>query len=279
MTLDDGRRLHALVWAGHGTPLVLLHGLLDSAEGWSELCRATPRPCIAFDLAGFGRSDMPSRPALAAYASDIVEGMAELGLDDVVLVGHSLGGGVATAIAERIPDRVLSLVLLAPAGFGRIALAELVSLPGVRNVTERLLPLALGSRATVASTYRLMVTSGIDPTEEILSRVIDRRDTLVAAAREATKAVVRAGASRHGFHRRRLAYDGPVAAVWGSCDRIVPIAHMTGVATAYPHVKEHVWERMGHHHKQERPAELAELIEATCRCHDRATPLAHGIAA
>ena len=62
IALTDGGLLHARVWNGRGTPLVLLHGLLDSAEGWTELCRTMRRPCVAIDLPGFGRSDLPARP-------------------------------------------------------------------------------------------------------------------------------------------------------------------------------------------------------------------------
>ena len=278
-TLSDGRRLHALAWPGRGTPIVFLHGMLDSAEGWTEVCRTVSRPCVAVDLAGFGASELPEHPAFSAYARDVIEMMNALDLGEVVIVGHSLGGGVAASIAERIPERVLALVLLAPAGFGRIGLAELVSIPGVRNVSERvLLPLALGSRLTIASTYRLMVTHGKRPTDDVLDRVIERRTTLVPAAREATKAVVRAGFSQRAFHRRRLSYDGPVHAVWGDRDRIVPISHMAGVATAYPHVQEQVWEGMGHDHKSERLDELLELIETVCRPFDRRTRAARAAA-
>jgi pimeloyl-ACP methyl ester carboxylesterase len=279
LSLRDGRTAHALVWPGRGTPLVLLHGLLDSAQGWSDFCRATKRPCVAFDLGGFGASDLPARPSLGGYADDVVEGMRLLGLGKVVVVGHSLGGGVAAAVAERVPQRVLALVLLAPAGFGRIALADLVSLPGVRNVADRFLPFALGNRATVAAAYRAMIAAGLDPTDDIVSRVVDHRAALAAAAREGTKAVVRASASRHAFHRRKLRYNGPVAAVWGTRDRLVPIGHMAGVATAFPQVETHVWDRMGHHHQRERPTELAALVESTCRPFDRASRAARRTAA
>lgn len=266
LTLADGRVLHALVWPGTGMPLVLLHGILDSADGWSDLCRATSRPCVAFDVGGFGCSDLPAQPSMAAYAEDIIEGMALLGLDEVVLVGHSLGGGVAAAVAERLPDRVQSLVLLAPAGFGRVAVAEVVSLPGIRHAIERLLPIALRNRMALAAAYRAMVTNGVEPTQEIIDRVAEQHHALlVTAAREATKAVVRASLSPHAFHRRRLRYSGPVVAVWGDRDRIVPHGHLAGVATAFPQVQGHVWPGMGHHHKQERPAALAELMERTCR--------------
>ena len=268
LRLPDGRRMHALVWEGRGAPLVILHGLLDSAEGWTELCEATQRPCVAFDLSGFGASDMPLRPSLGAYAEDVIAGLDALGMRNVVIVGHSLGGGVAAAVAERIPRRVLSLVLLAPAGFGRIPLAELISLPGVRNVTEGLLPLALRSRVALSTAYRVVVANGMEPTDEILDRVLDRRQTLAPAAREATKAVVRAGTARHGLHHHKIDYDGPVEVVWGTEDRLVPIGHMKGVLTAFPQAQAHVWEGVGHHHLKERPQELTALVENACRACD-----------
>ena len=69
--------------------------------------------------------------------------LAALDVHDFTLVGHSLGGAVATALAERLRDDVAALVLIAPAGFGRIHLAEAIQLPGVRTVVRHGLPLAL----------------------------------------------------------------------------------------------------------------------------------------
>jgi pimeloyl-ACP methyl ester carboxylesterase len=62
MLLPDGRRIRARRWAGKGDPLVLLHGQLDSSEGWTEIAESSRRPSVAFDLPGFGGSDLPARP-------------------------------------------------------------------------------------------------------------------------------------------------------------------------------------------------------------------------
>lgn len=264
--LSDGRRLEALCWDGAGLPLVLLHGLLDSAEGWTEVALATGRPCVAIDLPGFGGSSPPARPAFSAYAADVLEAVDELlgPRSRFVLVGHSLGGGVATALAERIPRRVLVLVLLAPAGFGRIPLAEAVSLPGVRLAAERVLPLALGNRRAVSAAYRTFVTNGAAPDAELLARILAHRQTASIGAREATKAVVRSGLSAHAFHRRGVRYDGPVTLLWGDRDRVVPPNHQAAVVAAFATVDAHVWRGMGHHPQHERPDDLAQLIQAAC---------------
>ena len=133
VALPDGRRLSVECWPGDGAPLVLLHGLLDCGVGWKHLAGVMDRPCYAFDLPGFGDSDLPTRNRVSAYAQDVQAALAVLDVHDFTLVGHSLGGAVATGLAERLRDDVAALVLIAPAGFGRIHLAEACQLPGVRT--------------------------------------------------------------------------------------------------------------------------------------------------
>ena len=261
VTLADRRRLTARHWPGEGAPLVLLHGLLDTCEGWQGVCGATDRPCIAVDLPGFGGSDLPSRPRISAYAEDVVALLEGLRIDGCRLVGHSLGGAVAAAVAERAGERVGSLVLLAPAGFGRIPLAEAISVPGVRNITELMLPLGLRSRLALNLAYMAMVSNGAAPEAGVLERVVSRSGELVPGARDATRAVVAAGLSERAFHRRRVAYDGPVTALWGDRDRLVPPRHRDGVRTAFPHAEVLLWARMGHHPQRERPSELLSLLD------------------
>jgi pimeloyl-ACP methyl ester carboxylesterase len=120
----DVRRVSVEFWPGDGAPLVLLHGLLDCAAGWKRLAAAIDRPCYAIDLPGFGDSDLPPRNRISAYVEDVQAVLAALDVHDFTLVGHSLGGAVAAGLVERLGDDVAALVLIAPAGFGRIHLAE-----------------------------------------------------------------------------------------------------------------------------------------------------------
>jgi pimeloyl-ACP methyl ester carboxylesterase len=259
--LPDGRTLCARRWPGRGHhTLVLLHGLLDSSEGWTPLCEGIGCTRIAFDLPGFGYSDAPSQGSIDGYATDIAEGLAQLGVKRFTIVGHSLGGAVAAALADMFPDRVAALVLLAPAGFGRIHLAEAVSIPGLRNLVQVGLPIALSSRLAVTAGYVAMVSNGAKPDSGLVNRVTERGAALVDGAREGTRAVVEAGRSRDGFHRRRVAYRGPVFAVWGDRDRLVPTSHSKGVRMAFPHAHIQLWPGMGHHPIRERFDDLVALI-------------------
>ncbi len=262
--LRDGRSVSLEFWPGEGAPVVLLHGLLDCAAGWKRLAKAIDRPCYAIDLPGFGDSDCPTRNRISAYAEDVQAVLESLDVHDFTLVGHSLGGAVAAALAERLPDEVNALVLMAPAGFGRIHIAEAIQLPGVRTVVRRGLPLALMNPLTAVGVYAAVVGNGHSPDPELVARLRKNARRWTPGTACANEAITAAGLSPRAFHRRCLGYDGPVLALWGDRDRLVPPAHRDGVMTAFPHAQVSVWERMGHHPQRERPNELARFIGAVC---------------
>jgi pimeloyl-ACP methyl ester carboxylesterase len=262
--LRDGRRVSVECWPGEGAPLVLLHGLLDCAVGWKHLAAAIRRPCFAVDLPGFGDSDRPTRNRISAYTEDVQAALAALDVHDFTLVGHSLGGAVATGLAERLRDDVAALVLIAPAGFGRIHLAEATQLPGVRTLVRHTLPLALTNPVTAFGVYMAVVGNGHLPDPELAARLRNNAFRWAPGAACANEAVTASGLSRRAFYRRQLQYTGPVLALWGDRDRLVPLAHRDGVMTAFPQAQVSVWNKMGHHPQRERPTELAQFIEAAC---------------
>ena len=138
IALPGERTLLARVWPGEGVPVVFLHGIFASSEVWTEVCPELDRPCIAFDLPGFGGSDLPSAPDVSAYAADIAAGIDALGIDRFELVGPLLRRRGCRPAGRAAGRAVTSLVLFAPAGFGRIALAEAMTVPGIRSLAEAL---------------------------------------------------------------------------------------------------------------------------------------------
>lgn len=260
LRLGAGRTLRVRFWPGHGHPLVLLHGLLDDSEGWAQLARDTHRPAIAVDLPGFGGSDLPSRPRISAYAEAVVEGLEQLGLHEITLVGHSLGGAVATAAAERCPA-VRALVLLAPAGFGKLRLAEAMTLPGVRQAAELAMPVALVNPLTVTAAYTTFVAHHRLPSRDLMGRIVRRSFRSGPGVSAAVQAVAAAGRSERAFAARTIDFAGPVAALWGEHDAMVPREHIAALKRALPQTHVEVWEGMGHHPQRERPRQLAKYIE------------------
>jgi pimeloyl-ACP methyl ester carboxylesterase len=256
VSLPAGRRLTVRAWDGDGDPLVLLHGLLDSSEGWVDLARRTARPCIAIDLPGFGGSSLPFRPRLDYYADDVALALRQLGVERCALVGHSLGGGVAAAVAERTAS-VASLVLLAPIGFGRIGLAELMTKPGIVDLATLALPLALVNPLTVTAAYSTFVAHRRLPDRELLGRLRRRATRAPLGVRAAAIAIAEAGRAE----RRRLDFAGRVAALWGAHDALVPTTHAEGLRESLPHAHVEFWPGMGHHPQHERPDALATFVE------------------
>jgi pimeloyl-ACP methyl ester carboxylesterase len=94
--------------------LVFLHGLLGSGSNWRPVIGAFQDrfQILSFDQRGHGRSfHPPSGYAPEDYAMDLVRILDDLGWDRVDLVGHSMGGRNAMAVAALYPDRVDRLVI------------------------------------------------------------------------------------------------------------------------------------------------------------------------
>ena len=108
--------------AGHGdTTLLLLHGYGESLLTWRPLIDRLARQSrvVAVDLPGFGVSDKPAGTYdLASYRRRLGAFLRAHTQGPVVVIGHSMGGEIAAALALDHPDRVVALVLVAPAGHG-----------------------------------------------------------------------------------------------------------------------------------------------------------------
>ena len=126
------------------------------------------------------------------------------------------------------------------------------------------LPLALANPVTALGVYMAVVGNGHRPDPELLERLRQNAHRWAPGAACANEAITASGLSDRAFYRRRLEYHGPVLALWGDRDRLVPLAHRDGVVTAFPQAQLSVWKRMGHHPQRERPSELAQLIEVAC---------------
>ena len=102
--------------AGEGQdPLVCLHGITAQHRAFNATARhlGQSRGLVGVDLRGRGDSDKPdSGYGLATHASDVVRVLDHLGLEDAILLGHSMGAFVAMKTALASPDRVRALVLL-----------------------------------------------------------------------------------------------------------------------------------------------------------------------
>ncbi|MDH6141239.1 pimeloyl-ACP methyl ester carboxylesterase [Kitasatospora sp. GP30] len=117
----DGRRLSYLDFGGTGRPLVALHGHLSEGAVFTHLAQAVGSEwrVIAPDQRGQGASERADDYSRDGYLGDLLALLDHLGLDRVVLLGHSLGGINAYQFAARHPERVAAIVdVEGPAALG-----------------------------------------------------------------------------------------------------------------------------------------------------------------
>ncbi len=114
----DSVRLHIDDSGGNGRPVVLIHGWPLSAQAWEPqvpVLRAAGYRVVAYDRRGFGRSDKPeSDYSYDTLADDLERVLDQCALQDVTLVGFSMGGGeVARYLARHGESRLHSVVFAA----------------------------------------------------------------------------------------------------------------------------------------------------------------------
>jgi esterase len=145
----DGFRLHLLDWGGHGPALLLLHGGALNAHTWDPVCAALSDRyrCLALDQRGHGDSEWS--PGLDygidAHVRDVAGLVEALELEQLVVVGQSLGAVNGLIYSTAHPERVAGLAMIdagpwvQPRGAGRIAefVLSAPELPSIEDFVQR----------------------------------------------------------------------------------------------------------------------------------------------
>jgi pimeloyl-ACP methyl ester carboxylesterase len=255
----DGCTLHYRR-AGSGPPLLFLHGF-DGAV-WSPFFDALARDydVILPDHPGYGGSSMPAwLRSVHDLAYFYLDAMRELGLAGVHVMGHSIGGWIASELAIRQTASLATLTLIAPAGLR------------VKGV-ERADIFLLAPEKLIRTLY----------TDQQLA------ETLIAAAANDEQADVDA---KNRFTTARLAWhprmfdpqlavwlhriDVPTLIVWGADDRIIPPACAEPFRALVPGARVATIARAGHVPHRERPDDvLAQVVPFLAAA---AAPVAQGV--
>ncbi|QMV41047.1 alpha/beta fold hydrolase [Cohnella cholangitidis] len=141
----------AYVEEGQGEPIVVLHGYCGSHRYWDEVrpLLAAHGRVIAPDLRGHGASSAGEGVySMERLAEDLAGLLDELNLPQANLFGHSLGGYVALAFAEKYPERILTLGLVHSTSFpdaeqakeNRLKAVEAIRTGGINAFVEGLVP-------------------------------------------------------------------------------------------------------------------------------------------
>ena len=256
----DGRRVRGLA-AGSGRPVLFLHGLGGSARYWEStlLALAGELRGVALDLPGFGSSDrLPAPYSLDGAADALAGACAVLRLEDITVVGHSFGAGVAIRLAARHPALASALVLAGPTGLAPLPARERRQLlvatalyPALARIPLRWEVPAARSGIARRALWRYLFARPEDVTPgvaEMLLRGSREARQLRSAARSALDELVTRDAAGLSI---------PVGAIWGTSDLISGPAERRALVAAVPHARVREIEGVGH-------VPLLEAPEAFC---------------
>lgn len=135
---------------GKGSPVLLIHGFGGWSRDWTHTIPilAESHEVFALDLPGWGLSEKPADfdYSIEAQAEFVLDFMAHFGLDNVDLIGNSMGGGIAVHLTTQYPNRVRKLILIDSVGYEgyRIwhnMLLLAVQIPGISYVVKPFLPI------------------------------------------------------------------------------------------------------------------------------------------
>ncbi|MFG2695557.1 alpha/beta fold hydrolase [Kitasatospora sp. NPDC048407] len=236
---------------GTGTPLVLLHAFPLSARMWEGQLERVPGPAgddawvVAPDQRGFGTAPLGEEPpSLDTAADDLVHLLDELGIDQAVLGGLSMGGYVAMAFARRHPERLAGLIL-----------ADTKATPdtdAARANRERIATTVL-ERGSVdllneENTAENLLAPGTDPelTDAVRQMIAEADPAAIAWAQ-------RAMAARPDSLEVLAALEVPAAVIVGELDTVTPLAEARMMADALHDAELTVIPAVGHLSSLEAP--------------------------
>jgi pimeloyl-ACP methyl ester carboxylesterase len=244
--------------AGEGVPLVLLHAFPLSSAMWLHQRETLSSVCLVVtpDLRGFGGSPLPEdgeAPSMDVMADDVATTIKALGLDDVVLVGLSIGGYIAMAFWRRHPHLLRGLVLVdtkasadpEPARANRLRIAETVlAEQSPRVLVDDVLPNLLGPT-----------------TKQRRPLVYGRARALVETAPPAAVAwAQRAMAARPDSIDTLREVSVPTLVLVGEEDQVTPLSDAEAMVAAVPDARLITVPEAGHLTPLEQPEVVDEAL-------------------
>lgn len=246
------------------TPLVCVHGFGGDKETWLLLAPrvARRRGLVLIDLPGHGASApiVGAEATPRRYAEVLAEVLAQLAIPRAVVVGNSLGGGVALHRAATAPDAVAGLVLVASVGPQSARSAQVKAWNAGPN------PLIPGDDEAEAEAFLRLVTEKPPRVPRaILRYVASRRAGADARLRPLFAGYVQADGADGVPTLDRI--RAPALIVHGERDRVVPVDTGRDLAAGLARARLHVMPAIGHAPQLEAPAATARAIAAFLREH------------
>ena len=244
-----------LAWEAHGdgAPVLLVHGLGYTRQGWGPLRGLLARRfrVLSYDNRGIGESEIPPGPyTVAELAEDAAGVLDAAGVERAHVIGASLGGMAAQLLAAEQPQRVERLVLVGttPGGAGAYPLPQ-----------QTLALMAEAASLPPEVALRRFVENALAPGSPLVDEVFAyRQQHPPDPAGWAAQAAAGASWDADGRLARIVA---PTLVVAGTADAVVDPRNAQLLADAIPGAKLELVDGAGHLPFWERPGEFAALVE------------------
>ncbi|GEP36805.1 hydrolase [Nocardioides psychrotolerans] len=254
--------------SGSGPVVLFIHGILGSQRQWAHLVDQMDddHRVLVPDLFGHGESAKPLGDySLSSHAATMRDLLDHLGIQQVTLVGHSLGGGIAMQFFYLFPERVERLVLVSSGGLGREVnlILRAATLPGAEQVLSVVASVPVTSRLRAVGRGAEKV--GWRPGADVgaiwrgFSSLSDRESRRAFLA--TTRAVIDFGGQSISAHDHLGdALPIPVLIVWGTKDRMIPASHALSAQQSVPECQVELFEGAGHFPHLDDPDRFARVL-------------------
>jgi pimeloyl-ACP methyl ester carboxylesterase len=248
-----------------GAPIVLLHCFGCSSQWWNPILAKLNEHhrVIRVDLVGHGGSEKPqSGYEIDTQGAAVAEALNSLGVQGAVVVGHSLGGMVATSLAEQASELVDRVVLISTSSEpGEVSLPlteKLIQTPLIGQAIWR-----LRLDATIKSGYGSAFAPGTDVSKVFPNdpdRVVDDNRAMTYDSFTKSSDAADAFVEEQSVASRLTATGVPLLWLDGSEDQIIDAAAVGEEFHAVPGAVTKTLDGIGHSPNVEAPAETAKLI-------------------
>lgn len=245
--VSPGRALHYTDHPAAGTVrghVVFIHGSGPGASGWSNFkhnvaaFQQAGYRCVVFDQWGYGKTSKPTDVdhTLDFFVEGLMAILDGLNIEQAVLVGNSLGGAVALGAALAHPERVASLILMAPGGIE--ARETYFAMDGIQAMVKYPMGSPEFTRDVLANLLTLLVFDENCVDDELVQ---ERWETL-----QTQNAHVLATMQIPDLTPRLGEVKAPILVFWGTEDKFCPAEGAWKILKQCPQVQAELLNRCGH---------------------------------
>jgi pimeloyl-ACP methyl ester carboxylesterase len=254
--------------AGQGAPVILLHGFGACTYTWRHLAPelAKDHRVFALDLKGYGLSDKPAdgKYAVSDQADMVAAFIRARDLHNLVIIGHSMGGGVTLMtyfkVRPDVPARIRKLVLIDSAGYPQKMpwFIRLARIPVVNRLITRLLSPRFATYMVLKKCYydNDKITEEQIDTYAYYGSLPGAREAVRQTARQIMPADIEALTAQY------QTIQVPVLIIWGAEDEVVPVSVGKKFQRDIPDAELVIFPKCGHIPPEEEALKTNQLIAA-----------------